>query len=150
MSLFDIINEDLKKAMLAKEKDKLDALKAIKAAFLLAKTEKGAPQELTSEKEISIIQKLIKQRKESSDIYNQNNRPELADIEILQASYIEKYLPAQLSDEELTNILKEIIAKNNATSIKDMGRVIGAAAKELAGKADGRTISEKVKLLLNI
>ncbi len=149
MSLFEQINEDIKQAMLAKEKDKLEALKAVKAAFLLAKTEKGQTHELSQEKEISIIQKLVKQRKESAEIYNQNNRKELADIELFQSSVIEKYLPQQLSDEELTFAIKSIISETGATTIKDMGKVIGLASKELAGKADGKTISEKIRSLLN-
>ena len=148
MSLFDKINEDMKTAMLAREKDKLEVLKSIKAAFLLAKTEKGAPQELSPEKEIIIIQKLVKQRKETAEIYKANNRTDLYDIEMFQASVIEKYLPQQLSDEELIPILKDIIAKAGATSIKDMGKVMGAATKQLAGKADSKTVSEKIKTLL--
>jgi uncharacterized protein len=148
MNLFDKVNEDMKTAMLAKEKDKLEALKSIKAAFLLAKTEKGAPQELTPEKEIMIVQKLLKQRKESADIYKANNRQDLYSVEMFQASVIEKYLPAQMSEEELMPILKEIIEQTGATSIKDMGKVMGAATKQLAGKADSKTISDKIRFLL--
>ena len=148
MSLFEQINQDIKKAMLAKEKQKLEALRAIKAAFLIAKTEKGAQEELSSEKEISVIQKLVKQRKDSADIYIQNNRPELAEKESIEAEFIAVYLPKQLSEDEIKEALKPIIEQVGANSMKDMGKVMGIASKQLAGKADGKLISNCVKALL--
>jgi uncharacterized protein YqeY len=148
MSLFDKINEDIKTTMLAKEKEKLEALRAIKAAFLLAKTEKGAAAELTADAELKIIQKLVKQRKESAEIYNQQNRKDLADKELLEASVIEAYLPKQMSADEIKAVLKPIIERVGAKTPADMGKVMGIASKELAGKADGRMISEIVKSLL--
>jgi uncharacterized protein len=149
MSLFDQVNEDIKKAMLAREKDKLEALRAIKAAFLIAKTEKAGSDELSPDTELKIIQKLVKQRKESAEIYQQQNRIDLYDKEILEATVIEGYLPAQMSDEELTGLLKGIIEKVGAKSAADFGKVMGTASKELAGKADGKVISQKVKELLS-
>lgn len=148
MSLFNQVNEDIKKAMLAKEKDKLEALRAIKAAFLLAKTEKGGMDELPADLELKIIQKLIKQRRESADIYKQQNRLDLYDKEVLEANVIETYLPAQMTEEELTAILKGIIEKVGAKTAADFGKVMGVAAKELSGKADGKLISQKVKEML--
>jgi uncharacterized protein len=148
MSLFDIINEDIKKAMLNKEpKEKLEALRAIKAAFLLAKTEK-AGVELTEDVELKVINKLVKQRRESAEIYTQQNRQDLADKEISEAKVIEAYLPAQMSPEEIEAIIKTIIQKVGAKAPSDMGKVMGAASKELAGKAEGKAISEIVKRLL--
>ena len=148
MSLFDRINQDIKAAMLAKEKSKLEALRAIKAAFLIAKTEKGAEEELSSEKEISIIQKLVKQRKDSASIYQQNNRTELADKELKEAEYIAVYLPKQLSEEEIKEALKPIITQVGAQSMKDMGKVMGAAKAAIGSKADGGRINVCVKSLL--
>jgi uncharacterized protein len=148
MSLFDQVNEDIKKAMLAREKDKLEALRAIKAAFLIAKTEKAGSDELSPETEIKIIQKLIKQRKESAEIYQQQNRIDLYDKEILEANVIETYLPAQMSEAEIIAILKGVIEKVGAKSAADFGKVMGVASKELSGKADGKFISQKVKELL--
>jgi len=148
MSLFDQINEDIKKAMLAKEKDKLEALRAVKAAFLVAKTEKGAAETLSSDMELKIIQKLIKQRKESAEIYLTQNRKDLYDKEILEASVIEQYLPKQMSADEIKAVLTQIIEKVGAKAPSDMGKVMGVASKELAGKADGKLIAETVKLLL--
>jgi len=149
MSLFEKITEDIKTTMLAREKEKLEALRAIKAAFLLAKTEKGAPSELTSDMEIKIIQKLIKQRKESAEIYIAQNRKDLYDKEMLEASVIEQYLPKQLSSEELRVLLKGIIEKVGAKGPSDMGKVMGVASKELTGKADGKVIAETVKAILS-
>ena len=149
MSLFDQINEDIKKAMLNKEpKDKLDALRAIKAAFLIAKTEK-ANAELTDDIELKILNKLVKQRRESADIYKQQNRPDLYDKEVAEAKVIEAYLPAQMSIGEVEAIIKSVIEKIGAKAPSDMGKVMGAATKELAGKAEGKTISEIVKKLLS-
>lgn len=150
MSLFDQINEDIKKAMLAREKEKLEALRAVKAAFLLAKTEGGVATELTAEKEISIIQKLIKQRKDAADIYRTQNRADLFEPEEYQAEIISAYLPAQMSEEELKIAVAEIIKEQGATSVKDMGKVMAAANAKLAGKTDSKTISGVVKGLLGL
>ncbi len=144
MSIFDKINEDIKKAMFAKEKDKLEALRAVKAAFLIAKTE-TANTELTEEKEIQIVQKLVKQRRDAADIYKQQNRLDLYEPEVFQADVISKYLPEQMSPEEISIVVKETIAKLNASGMKDMGKVMGAVNAKLASKADGKTISEIVK-----
>jgi uncharacterized protein YqeY len=148
MSLFEQINNDIKQAMLNKEKEKLEALRAIKAAFLIAKTEK-AEHELTSDKEISIIQKLVKQRNDSANLYKENNRPELAEKEEKEAEFISVYLPKQMSEEDIVEELKAIISETNASSMKDMGKVMGIATKKMAGKADGKMISAKVKELLS-
>ncbi len=149
MSYFDKISEDLKAAMKAKEKEKLEALRAIKAAFLLAKSEKGADAKLDEGEELKIIQKLIKQRKDSAGIYKSQNRQDLYQKEIFEAEVISAYLPKQLNEEELTRELKKIIAQVGASSPKDMGKVMGLATKELSGKAEGKIIAAKVKELLN-
>lgn len=148
MDLFETISADIKKAMLAREKVRLEALRGIKKEFLEAKTAKGSDGNLTDEKAVQILAKMIKQRKESAEIYVQQNRPELAQAELAQAAVIEEYMPKQLSDEELADALREIIARVGATSPKEMGKVMGVASKELAGKAEGRAISAKVKELL--
>ena len=149
MSLINTIDQDIKQAMLAKQADRLRALRAIKSALLLALTEKGASEALTQEAEIKVLQKLVKQRKESAEIYQTQNRPDLQQIEEEELAIIETYLPKQLSREDIEAIIKRVIAGVGATSVKDMGKVMGAANKELAGKADGRTISEVVKQLLS-
>lgn len=149
MSLTTQIDQDIKQAMLAKNADKLRALRAIKAALLLARTEKGAAEEVTPEGEIKVLQKLAKQRKESADIYKAQNREDLYAIETDELNIIESYLPKQMSKEEVEVYLKDLISRVGATSVKDMGKVMAAANKELGGKADGRTISEVVKSLLN-
>jgi uncharacterized protein YqeY len=148
MSLTDIINQDIKKAMLAKQEARLRGLRAIKSALLLARTEKGASEEVSEEAEIKVLQKLIKQRKESADIYKTQNREDLYQIEVEEQEVIETYLPKQMDKAEIEAYLKELIGRVGATSVKDMGKVMGAANKELAGKADGKTISEVVKQLL--
>src|ERR1700761_2749278 len=148
MSLITQIDQDIKLAMLAKQADRLSGLRAIKAALLLAKTEKGAAEELTSEAEIKVLQKLVKQRKESADIYKTQNREDLYEIEMAEMRVIEPYLPQQMSRFEIEGSLQELINRIGATSTQDMGRVMGLANKELAGKADGKTISEVVKQLL--
>lgn len=148
MNLFDTVSEDIKKAMLARDKVRLEALRGIKKEFLEAKTAKGAGGELTDETAVRILTKMVKQRKESAAIYADNNRPELAENELAEAKVIEEYLPAMLSDEELEEALQKIIARVGAASPKDMGKVMGTATKELAGKAEGRAISDKVKELL--
>ena len=148
MTLFDQISNDIKAAMLARESGKLEALRSIKAAMLIAKTE-SSNSELSHEKELSIIQKLYKQRKESADIYSKNNRQELADKEIFEADIIEKYLPKPPSDEEITVALKEIIVQTGVKTPAEMGKVMGIATKRFAGAVDGKIISEKVKQLLS-
>ena len=149
MNLFETVSEDIKKAMLAKEKEKLEALRAVKAAFLTARTESGAGGELTSEVELKIVQKLVKQRRESAEIYQQQNRHDLAEKELMEAAVIEQYLPAQMSEQDLETALKAIIERVGAKAPSDMGKVMGVATKELSGKADGKAISTKVKQLLN-
>lgn len=148
MTLFDTISDDIKKAMLARDAQRLDALRGIKKEFLEAKTAKGSDGNLTDERATQILAKMIKQRKESAVIYTEQNRPELAETELAQAAIIEEYMPKQLTDEELTSALKEIIARVGATSPKEMGKVMGVASRELAGKTEGRAISAKVKELL--
>lgn len=148
MLLITQIDQDIKLAMLAKQADRLQGLRAIKSALLLAKTEKGAADELTEEAEVKVLQKLVKQRKESADIYKEQNRDDLYQVEIAEMLVIEEYLPQQMSKFEIEGYLEELIGRIGATSVKDMGRVMGMASKELAGKADGKTISEVVKQLL--
>ena len=148
MNLFDQVSEDIKKAMLAREKVRLEALRGVKKEFLEAKTAKGAGGELPDETAVKILVKMVKQRKESAKIYEENNRPELAENELAEAAVIEEYLPKQLSEEELVAQLKEIIAETGAQGPKDMGKVMGLATKKLAGKAEGKVISAKVKELL--
>lgn len=149
MNLFDQVSEDIKKAMLARDAARLEALRGIKKEFLEAKTAKGADGELPDDKAMAILAKMIKQRKESAEIYTKQNRPELAKVELDQAQVIAEYLPATLSEEELTAKLREIIARVGATSPKEMGKVMGVASKELAGRAEGKAISAKVRELLN-
>ena len=148
MRLEEKIQQDIKAAMLAKERDKLESLRAIKAAILLAKTADGS-ESVADDALVKIIQKLVKQRKETAVIYKEQNRPELAEKELMEASYMEVYLPKQLSEEELTAEIKKIIAEVGATSAKEMGKVMGVASQALAGKADGRAISTIVKSLLS-
>ena len=148
MDLFDQISADIKAAMLAKDKVRLESLRGIKKEFLEAKTAKGADGTLTNEAATKILAKMVKQRKETAQIYTEQNRPELAENELAEAAVIEEYLPKQLSDEELTAELRKIIEQVGATSAKEMGKVMGVASKALAGKADGRIISAKVKELL--
>ena len=148
MSLFDQVSEDIKKAMLAKDKVALDALRGIKKEFLEAKTAKGGDGELHDDKALQILQKMVKQRKESAQMYIDANRPELAEDELAQCKIIERYLPAMLSEEELTAALKEIITQVGAIGPHDMGKVMGVATKQLAGKAEGKAINLKVRELL--
>lgn len=148
MSLEQTINNDIKTAMLAKNEVALRSLRAVKAAILLAKTATGAKESLSEDEEIKLLQKLVKQRKDSFEIFDQQNRPELAQKEKEEIEVIEKYLPAQLSSEELKDIIQKIIAETGAMSPADMGKVMGAATKQLAGKADGKAISAIVKELL--
>ncbi len=148
MELFDLISEDIKKAMLAKNKIALDALRGIKKEFLEAKTAKGG-ETFDNDAALKILQKMIKQRKDAAQIYNTQNRADLAEAELAQVVVIEQYLPAQMSEAELETTLKEIIAQIGAAGPQDMGRVMGVATKQLSGKAESRLISEKVKQLLN-
>jgi hypothetical protein len=149
MSLKQQIDTDIKEAMKAKDKEQLMALRSIKSLILLAETEKGAKEELTTDAEMKLLVKAAKQRKESSEMYIANGRQELADNELKELAVIEKYLPKQISQEELENKLKEIISKTGASGPSDMGKVMGMATKELAGKADGKAISVTVKSLLS-
>src|SRR5665647_365539 len=148
MSLTEKVSSDLITAMKAKDKVALEAIRAAKTAFVLARSEKGADAVLSAEDELKIIQKLVKQRRESAAIYKEQNRPDLYEKEIIEAEVLEKYLPAKMSEEELLNIIKGIITRIGAKSPADMGKVMGVATKELAGKADGKEISAKVKQLL--
>lgn len=148
MTLVEKINADLKAAMLAKDEVGLRGIRAIKAAILMAQTETGASKDLMPEKEIAILQKLVKQRKDSITIFEQQNRTDLADKEKEEVAVIEKYLPAQMSEDEIEAMVKEIITSTGAAGMKDMGKVMGAASKSMAGKADGTLISQIVKKLL--
>jgi len=149
MNLFDKISADIKSAMLAKDRIRLETLRGVKKEFLEAKTAPGSNGTLSDDVATKILVKMVKQRKESADIYSSQNRPELATDELAQAAIIEEYLPRQLSEEELTTELKAIIARVGAITAKDMGKVMGVASKELAGRAEGRAISTKVKELLS-
>jgi uncharacterized protein YqeY len=148
MSLEQKVMTDLKTAMLSKDEKALRGLRAIKAAILLAKTSEGAGGELKEEDEVKLLQKLVKQRKDSLEIYQQQNRSDLAQKEQEEIDIIEKFLPQQLSTEDLQLEIKKIIAETGASSPGDMGKVMGVATKRLAGKADGKTISAAVKNLL--
>lgn len=149
MSLIQKVDQEIKQAMLAKNDIRLRGLRAIKAALLLAKTEKGAQEELTEEAETKALQKQIKQRKDSVEIYQQQNRADLAQTELEEIAVLEEFLPQQLTADELAIAIKEIIASLNVTDPKDMGKVIGAANKSLAGKSDGKSIAAMVKQLLS-
>lgn len=148
MALFDQINDDIKAAMKAREKEKLQALRNIKKVMIEAKSAVGADTVLGDSDVLKIISKLAKQGMDSAAIYRQQNREDLYEQEMLQVAVFETYLPAKLSDEELTIIVKSVIDELGATSIKDMGKVMGMASKKLAGQADGKDISAKVKSLL--
>lgn len=148
MSLTEKISADIIAAMKAKDKTVLEAVRAAKTAFILAKSEKGADAVLNPDEELKIIQKLVKQRRESAEIYKAQNRPDLYEKEAAEADVLEKYLPSRMSSAELEIALKSIIEKTGAKSPADMGKVMGAATKELAGKADGKEISAIVKKLL--
>ena len=148
MYLFEKVSADIKAAMLARDKVRLEALRGVKKEFLEAKTAKGGDGTLSDDAAMKILVKMVKQRKESAEIYNTQNRPELAANELAEAAVIEEYLPKQLSEEELTAELQKIIAQVGATSAKEMGKVMGVASKALAGRADGKAISAKVKELL--
>ena len=149
MSLQTKVMEALKEAMKAKDTVALESLRAIKSAILLAKTEAGAAEELSEADELKLLQKLVKQRKDSAALYTQQGRNDLAEPELTQMAVIEKFLPAQLSEAEVETALRGIINQVGATTPKDMGKVMGVATKQLAGKADGKLISEIVKRLLS-
>lgn len=149
MDIFDKISSDIKAAMLARDKVRLETLRGIKKEFLEARTAKGADGQLTDDQATKIMAKMVKQRRETAQIYADQSRPELAENELAEAAVIEEYLPKQLSDEELTAELRKIIAQVGATSAREMGKVMGVASKALAGRADGRVISAKVKELLS-
>ena len=148
MNLFDTISGDIKAAMLARDKVRLETLRGVKKEFLEAKTAKCGDGELSDDAAMKILVKMHKQRKESAAIFSQQNRQDLAENELAEAAIIEEYLPKQMTEEELTAALKEIIAQTGASSAKDMGKVMGVATKQLAGKAEGKAISAKVKELL--
>jgi hypothetical protein len=149
MELEKLINDDIKATMLARDAKKLEALRAIKAALLLEKTKEGGTGEIPETIELKLLQKLVKQRKESAEIYTNANRGDLAEKELYEASIIEKYLPGQLPDDQVKQIIQKIIAECGATSMKEMGKVMGLANKELAGQADNKLISTIVKELLS-
>lgn len=148
MNLFDQISEDIKKAMLARNHAELEALRGVKKEFLEAKTAKGGNGELSDEAAVRILQKMSKQGKEAAALFREQNRNDLAEEYLAQVAVYERYLPAQMSADELEKVLREIIAQVGATSPQEMGKVMGVATKQLAGKADGRAISEAVKRLL--
>ncbi len=148
MNLTDKINNDIKEAMKAKQADRLMALRAVKSEILLAQTSEGASDTLSAETEIKILQKMVKQRKDSAEMFLKSGRQDLYEKEANEIQYIECYLPAQLSDEELTSIIKKVISETGASSIKDMGKVIGLVTKEVSGRAEGKVIAQKVKEIL--
>ncbi len=148
MSISERINDEIKAAMKARNKERLEALRNIKKVMIEERSSKGAGSELTDEESLKIISKLTKQGSDSAEIYRQQGREDLSRHELAQVAVYESFLPAKLSDEELTAAVKAIIEKTGASSMKDMGKVMGVASKELAGKADGKDIAEKVKKLL--
>jgi len=147
-NLYDKVSGDIKTAMLARDKVALEAIRGIKKEFLEAKTAKGSDGSLPDEVAVKILQKMVKQRKDSAQIYTEQNRPELAENELAEATVIERYLPAQMTDAELEAAVVAVIAQVGAKGPQDMGKVMGVASKQLAGKTEGRLISEKVKALL--
>lgn len=149
MGILANLTDEIKAAMRAKDSLKLEALRAIKSAVILEQTSVGGGDTLTEEQEIKLVQKLVKQRKDSAQIFRDQNRPDLAEPEEAQAQIISQFLPEQLSEEEIKSIIQSIIEKTGASGMKDMGKVMGMASKEMAGKADGKTISIIVKAELN-
>lgn len=149
MSLKQKIESEIKSAMIAKDKTRLGALRSIKSLILLEETKSGAKAEITEEDELKLLTKAAKQRKDSAEIYQQQGRTDLYDVEMAELEVLQEFLPKALTDEEITAVVRAIIAQTGASSPKDMGKVMGVASKELAGKADGKVISEKVKALLN-
>lgn len=148
MSLKELIDADIKKAMLARNKEELEALRSIKSLILLAETEKGGNDEISGDSEKKLLMKAAKQRKESAEIFETQNRKDLADRELLQLEVINRYLPKQLSEEEIRSALQDVIKEVGASGPQDMGKVMGVATRKLAGQADGKVISELVKKLL--
>lgn len=148
MALFEQVSEDIKKAMLSRNQMELNALRGVKKEFLEAKTAKGGTGELTDDAAIKILQKMAKQGKDAAAIFKEQNRADLAEEYLAQVAVYERYLPAQMSDEELEKIVRAIIEQVGASSPQEMGKVMGVASKQLAGKAEGRAISEKVKKIL--
>lgn len=148
MSLKEQIDADIKKAMMARNKEELEALRSIKSLILLAETEKGGPAELNTEAETRLLMKGAKQRRESAEIFKQQGREDLAERELLQLEVIERYLPKQLSEQEIEEVVRAVIVEVGAQGPQDMGRVMGVITKKLAGQADGKTISALVKKLL--
>ena len=149
MELEKLINDDIKATMLARDSKKLEALRAIKAALLLEKTKEGTTGEIPETIELKLLQKLVKQRKESAEIYKNAGRADLAENDLFEASIIEKYLPQQLPEDEVKRIISKIISETGAASMKEMGKIMGIANKELSGKADNKLISTIVKDLLS-
>jgi len=148
MGLFEQVNADIISAMKAKEKEKLASLRAIKSQLLLIKTSAGSKDEITEDEAIKLLQRMVKQRKDAAEIYKTQGREDLYKNEMSEVSYIKPYLPKQMSDEELTSAIKQIVDKLGANSMKDMGKVMGMASKELAGKTEGKLIAAKVKEIL--
>lgn len=148
MELTKTINDEIKKAMLAKDKDRLEALRAVKTAFTLAKTEKAAGSELSDQEEVKIVQKLVKQRKDSAAIYKEQGREDLYQKEMLEHDVIAAFMPAQMAEEEVRAYLEKLVEELGATSMQQMGAVMGRATSELSGKADGKLISSVVRELL--
>jgi hypothetical protein len=149
MSLKQNIESEIKSAMMARDKTRLSALRAIKSLILLEETKSGAKAEITEEDEMKILTKSAKQRKDSAEIYEQQNRVDLLEVELAELAIIQEFLPKAMTEEEVTSVIKAIITQMGATSPKDMGKVMGVASKKLAGKADGKMIADKVKALLN-
>ncbi len=149
MSLYKTIDQEIKKAMMAKDKVQLETLRSVKTAFMESTTAKGASGELTEEQSVAILQRMVKQRKDSAAIYQEQNREELAQQELKEVEVLQSYLPEQLTQDELEKAIGDIIEQAGATSLKDMGKVMGAATKALAGKAEGRAIADTVKKMLS-
>ena len=148
MSLTDKINNEIKEAMKAKNQERLKALRAVKSALLLAQSEKGADGQVGEETEVKILQKQVKQRKESAQVYQEQGRDDLAEPELKEAAIIEEFLPKMMSEDELRPVIKEIIEQSGASGMQDMGKVMGAATKQLAGKADNKLVSQIVREML--
>lgn len=148
MSLSVKVMTALKEAMKSKDQTALTALRAVKSAMLLAQTESGAKEELTEEQELKLLQKQVKQRKDSAAVYVDQGREDLAEPELAEAKVIEQFLPEAMSEEDIAKVVEDVIAKTGAEGMKDMGKVMGMASKELAGRADGKTISNMVKAIL--
>lgn len=149
MNLFDTIDQEIKAAMMAKDKIRLETLRSIKTALLEATKAKGAEHTLNEDQTTAILQRMVKQRKDSATIFEEQNRPELAEKELAEVEVLQRYLPAQLTLEELEKAIAEIIVETGSSSLKDMGKVMGAATKKLGGNAEGRLIADTVKKLLS-